>query len=47
MSTVYDFTVKDRSGNEVGLSEYKGKVIARFEPTVDMDEVKTAVKAAL
>jgi len=27
MATVYDFTVKDRKGNEVNLSEYKGKVL--------------------
>ena len=27
MKTVYDFTVKDRKGNEVNLSEYKGKVL--------------------
>ncbi len=27
MATVYDFTVKDRKGNEVGLGEYKGKVL--------------------
>ncbi len=27
MKTVYDFTVKDRKGNEVSLSEYKGKVL--------------------
>ena len=27
MKTVYDFTVKDRQGNEVSLSEYKGKVL--------------------
>ena len=27
MKTVYDFTVKDRLGNEVGLSDYKGKVL--------------------
>ena len=27
MATVYDFTVKDRKGNEVSLSEYKGKVL--------------------
>ena len=27
MATVYDFTVKDRKGNEVRLSEYKGKVL--------------------
>lgn len=25
--TVYDFTVKDRSGNEVSLDEYRGKVL--------------------
>lgn len=24
---VYDFTVKDRRGNDVSLSEYKGKVL--------------------
>ena len=27
MSSVYDFTVKDRSGNEVCLDEYRGKVL--------------------
>ena len=27
MATVYDFTVKDRSGKDVCLSEYKGKVL--------------------
>ena len=27
MSTVYDFTVKDRKGQEVSLSEYQGKVL--------------------
>ena len=27
MKTVYDFTVKDRQGNEVSLSKYQGKVL--------------------
>ena len=27
MSTVYDFTAKDRKGNEVSLGEYAGKVL--------------------
>ncbi len=27
MKTVYDFTVKDRQGGEVSLSEYQGKVL--------------------
>ena len=27
MKTVYDFTVKDRSGKDVSLSEYQGKVL--------------------
>ena len=27
MSTVYDFTVKDRQGNDVSLSQYQGKVL--------------------
>ena len=27
MSTVYDFTVKDRQGNNVSLSDYQGKVL--------------------
>ena len=27
MKTVYDFTVKDRNGNDVSLSEYRGKVL--------------------
>ncbi len=29
------------------LTDREGKVIARFEPTVDMKEVKAAVEAAL
>ena len=27
MTTVYDFTVKDRAGNDVSLSDYAGKVL--------------------
>ena len=27
MATVYDFTVKDRKGNEVSLKDYEGKVL--------------------
>ena len=27
MATVYDFTVKDRKGNDVSLAEYRGKVL--------------------
>ena len=27
MKTVYDFTVKDRQGNDVSLGDYKGKVL--------------------
>ena len=27
MKTIYDFTVKDRQGKDVSLSEYKGKVL--------------------
>ena len=27
MKTVYDFTVKDRQGNDVSLEEYRGKVL--------------------
>ena len=27
MKTIYDFTVKDRTGTDVSLSEYKGKVL--------------------
>ncbi|MBQ3390188.1 MAG: glutathione peroxidase [Firmicutes bacterium] len=27
MKTVYDYTVKDRQGNDVSLSEYQGKVL--------------------
>ena len=44
MKTVYDFIVKGRAGNDVSLSDYKGKVIARFEPTTDMAEVRKAVE---
>ena len=27
MMTIYDFTMKDRQGNEVSLSDYQGKVL--------------------
>ena len=29
------------------MIDREGRVVARFEPTVDMDEVKAAVAAAL
>ena len=32
MKTVYDFTVKDRKGNDVSLSDYKGKL--RIHPAL-------------
>ena len=47
MKTVYDFTMKDRLGQDVSLSDYRGRVIARFEPTVDMKDVRNAVETAL
>nr|MCR5282847.1 redoxin domain-containing protein [Lachnospiraceae bacterium] len=27
MATVYDFSVKDRKGNQVSLADYEGKVL--------------------
>ena len=30
--SVYDFTVKDNKGNDVSLSEYKGKVLLIVSP---------------
>lgn len=27
MSSIYDFSIKDRKGNDISLSEYKGKVL--------------------
>lgn len=30
--TIYDFDVKDQKGNEVSLSEYKGKVLLVVNP---------------
>ena len=27
MKTIYDFTVKDRQGNDVSLSTYQGRVL--------------------
>ena len=27
MSSIYDFTVKDRKGNDVSLKDYEGKVL--------------------
>ena len=50
MSTVHDFTVKDRAGSEVirwnitkFLVNRQGEVVARFEPTTDMEDVRKAV----
>ena len=37
MANVYDFTVKDRKGNEVSLSEYKGKVLLIVNTATDAD----------
>jgi glutathione peroxidase len=59
MKTVYDFTVKDRKGGDVALSAYvgwnftkflvsrEGRVVARFEPTADMAEVRAAIAEEL
>ena len=47
MKTVYDFTVKDRLGQDVSLADYRGRVFARFEPTADMKDVGNAVIEAL
>ena len=37
MSTVYDFTVKDRLGNDVSLSEYSGKVLLMQKSEEEID----------
>ena len=38
---------KERLQETLSLMEGEGNVVARFEPTVDMDEVKAAVQAIL
>jgi glutathione peroxidase len=37
MATIYDFTLTDGKGN----------VVARFEPTADMDDVRACVEKLL
>lgn len=54
MATIYDFSLKDKKGNDVSLEQYEdnlvgrdGSVLARFEPTMDMALVEEKVKEAL
>lgn len=43
---IYDYTFKDRKGNEVSMQDYidrDGNIVRRFEPTANMDKVKNAI----
>lgn len=31
METIYDYTVKDREGNDVSLKDYEGKTLFQME----------------
>ena len=52
---IYDYTLTTGKGEPLNLQDYKGKVIidregsvvARFEPTADMEEVEACVKTLL
>jgi glutathione peroxidase-family protein len=41
--TLYDYAVPKTDGTELSLGDFRGKVVARFEPTADMAEVEQAV----
>ena len=41
--TIYDYNVPKTDGGELALSEFKGKVIERFEPTADMKDVEIKI----
>ena len=46
-TSVYDFKVKDDAGKEVSLSDYKGKVLKRYELTDKMSVIKADVQNEL
>jgi glutathione peroxidase-family protein len=39
--------VKDDAGKEVSLSDYKGKVLKRYEPTDKMSDIEADVQNEL
>ena len=45
MKTVYDFSVKDRQGNEVNLSAYQGKILLIVNAS--LADTETGYKRAL
>ena len=46
-TSVYDFKVKDDAGKEVSLSDYKGKVLKRYEPTDKMSDIEADIQNEL
>ena len=44
---IYDYTLTTGAGREVSMKDYDGKVVARFEPTEDMEKVEACVKSLL
>jgi len=46
-TSVYDFKVKDDAGKEVSLSDYKSKVLKRYEPTDKMSDIEADVQNEL
>ena len=44
---IYDFTVKTNRGEEKKMSEYKGEVVERFEPTTAPSDMATKIEALL
>ncbi len=44
---IYDYEVTTGNGDKQSLADYKGKVVARFEPTADMKKVRECIEALL
>lgn len=43
----YDFSVRNMSGQEVKMEEYKGKVIKRYAPVTTPDKIKEDIEKLL
>ena len=46
-TTIYDFTAESNSGEQVNFKDYKGNVVARFEPVVTPEDLEDEIEDLL
>ena len=46
-TAIYDFTAESNSGEQVNFKDYKGNVVARFEPVVAPEDLEDEIEDLL